>query len=93
MTSALLLLPIFVGSGVALWLVSLVFEAMRPIPSAPTTLGWAPEIPIRYIKVGDCRLRYITAGTGPSVVILHTLRTQLYTAVRPPSTSRSIPAT
>ena len=77
MTSALLLLLIFVGSGVALWLVSLVFEAMRPIPSTPTTLGWAPEIPIRYIKVGDCRLRYITAGTGPSVVLLHTLRTQL----------------
>src|SRR5258707_247778 len=50
---------------------------MRPIPSTPTTLGWAPEIPIRYIKVGDCRLRYITAGTGSSVVLLHTLRTQL----------------
>jgi pimeloyl-ACP methyl ester carboxylesterase len=77
MTSALLVLFIIVGFGVALWLVSLIVEAMRPIPATPTTLGWAPEIPIRYIKVGNCQLRYINAGTGPSVVLLHTLRTQL----------------
>jgi pimeloyl-ACP methyl ester carboxylesterase len=77
MTSGLLVLFFIVGSGVALWLVSLVVEAMRPIPATPTTLGWAPEIPIRYIKVGNCRLRYINTGTGPSLVLLHTLRTQL----------------
>lgn len=77
MTSGLLVVLIVVGSGVALWLVSLIVEAMRPIPATPTTLGWAPEIPIRYIKVGNCRLRYINAGTGPSLVLLHTLRTQL----------------
>lgn len=77
MTPGLLVLLIIVGSGVALWLVSLIVEAMRPIPATPPTLGWAPEIPIRYIKVGNCRLRYITAGTGPSLVLLHTLRTQL----------------
>jgi pimeloyl-ACP methyl ester carboxylesterase len=77
MTSALLAFFIIVGSGVALWLVSLIFEAMRPIPTAPTTLRWAPEIPIRYIKVGDCQLRYISVGAGPTLVLLHTLRTQL----------------
>jgi pimeloyl-ACP methyl ester carboxylesterase len=77
MTSGLLVLFFIVGSGVALWLVSLVVEAMRPIPATPTRLGWAPEIPIRYIKVGNCRLRYINTGTGPSLVLLHTLRTQL----------------
>src|SRR5258708_39558946 len=77
MTSPLLLLLIFVGSGVALWLVSLVFGAMRPIPRTPATLGWAPEIPIRYFKVGDYRLRFITPGTRPRVVLLHTFRTQL----------------
>jgi len=77
MTSGLLVVSIFVGSGVALWLVSLIVEAMRPIPATPTTLGWAPEIPIRYIKVGNCRLRYINTGAGPSLVLLHTLRTQL----------------
>jgi pimeloyl-ACP methyl ester carboxylesterase len=77
MTSGLLVASIFVGSGVALWLVSLIIEAMRPIPAPPPTLRWATEIPIRYIEVGNCRLRYINTGAGPSLVLLHTLRTQL----------------
>ena len=77
MISGLLVASIFVGSGVALWLVSLLVEAMRPIPAPPATLRWAPQIPIGYLKVGNCRLRYINTGTGPSLVLLHTLRTQL----------------
>ena len=40
-------------------------------------LSWAPEIPVRYITVGGARLRYITVGQGPALVLLHTLRTQL----------------
>jgi pimeloyl-ACP methyl ester carboxylesterase len=77
MTAGTLVLFIVVGSGVALWLVSLVVEAMRPTPAPPTTLRWAPEVPIRHVNVGNCRVRYIIAGTGPSLVLLHTLRTQL----------------
>ena len=77
MTSALLILFVIGGSGVALWLGSLILEAMRRAPNTPTTLGWAPEIPIHYIKVGEGRLRYICVGAGPSLVLLHTLRTQL----------------
>jgi pimeloyl-ACP methyl ester carboxylesterase len=75
--SAGLMLFIVVGSGVALWLVSLLVEAIRPIPATPKTLRWAPAIPIRYVEVGNCRLRYINTGTGPNLVLLHTLRTQL----------------
>ena len=34
-------------------------------------------IPIQYIDVNGIRLRYIKAGKGPNLVLLHTLRTQL----------------
>lgn len=52
-------------------------EGLRLIPKAPVTLGWAPEIPINYVEVGGTKLRYIKSGSGPVVVLLHTLRTQL----------------
>ena len=67
----------FVGSAVGLWLVSQITEAMRPVPQTPETLRWAPDIPIGYLDVGGCTLRYIRAGRGPNLVLLHTLRTQL----------------
>jgi pimeloyl-ACP methyl ester carboxylesterase len=57
--------------------VSFVVEALRPVPQAPATLRWAPEIPIRSVAVGGYRLRYIVAGQGPTLILLHTLRTQL----------------
>jgi pimeloyl-ACP methyl ester carboxylesterase len=44
---------------------------------SPSRLRWAPEIPVRFVDVDGMRLRYITAGTGPALVLLHTLRTQL----------------
>jgi len=67
----------FAGIGVGLWLVSFLLEALRPAPPTPSTLRWAPEIPIEYVDVGGNKLRYIKSGTGPVVVLLHTLRTQL----------------
>lgn len=50
---------------------------MRPVPQTPKTLRWAPDIPIGYVDIGGCKLRYIKAGRGPNLVLLHTLRTQL----------------
>lgn len=70
-------LIIFVGFGGTLWLVSFLIEALRPTPHTPSTLRWAPEIPIEYVEVGGNKLRYVKAGTGPVIVLLHTLRTQL----------------
>ena len=67
----------FVGSAVGLWLVSHITEAMRPVPQTPKTLRWASDIPIGYVDIGGCKLRYIKAGRGPNLVLLHTLRTQL----------------
>jgi pimeloyl-ACP methyl ester carboxylesterase len=63
--------------GTAIVLVSFFVEAMRPIPATPERLPWAPDIPIQYVTVNGIRLRYINAGEGPTLVLLHTLRTQL----------------
>jgi pimeloyl-ACP methyl ester carboxylesterase len=62
---------------VALVLISLVVEALRPIPQPPAKLSWAPDIAIRYADVDGVKLRYVKAGAGPDLVLLHTLRTQL----------------
>jgi pimeloyl-ACP methyl ester carboxylesterase len=43
----------------------------------PTTISWAPEVPAHYAIVNGIRIRYVVAGTGPPLVLLHTLRTQL----------------
>src|SRR5215467_7348801 len=77
MNFGLLVLVVFIGLGIGLWLVSYLMEALRPVPQAPKTLRWAPDIPIASLDVGDYRLRYIKAGRGPNLVLLHTLRTQL----------------
>jgi len=45
-------------------------------PSAPP-LPWAPDIPVHYVPVRGTRIRYLVAGSGPALVLLHTLRTQL----------------
>lgn len=65
------------AAGAAIVLVSFFVEAMRPIPATPERLSWAPDIPIQYVTVNGIRLRYINAGEGPTLVLLHTLRTQL----------------
>jgi pimeloyl-ACP methyl ester carboxylesterase len=68
---------IFAAVGLGLWLVSFVVEALRPKPRPPAQLAWAPEIPIDSVEVGGNRLRFIKSGSGPTLVLLHTLRTQL----------------
>ena len=57
--------------------ISMVMEALRKRPEAPASLPWAPDIAIQYVDVDGSRLRYIRAGDGPPLVLLHTLRTQL----------------
>src|SRR5437867_2982862 len=67
----------FLGVLAALVPVSYLVEAFRTTPAAPDRLDWASDVPIRYIEVTGARLRYIVAGRGPALVLLHTLRTQL----------------
>lgn len=57
--------------------VSYLVEAARRPPVAPAVFSWAPEIAVRYLDVDGLRLRYLVAGEGPPLVLLHTLRTQL----------------
>lgn len=68
---------VLIGSMVALWLLSFLFEALRPEPKTPEKLRWAPEIPISYTNIDGNRIRYVKTGQGPTLLLLHTLRTQL----------------
>jgi pimeloyl-ACP methyl ester carboxylesterase len=77
MNELMIAVLVFIAAGVTLPAVSLLVEALRPIPAAPARLRWAPDIPIRHAEVKGVRLRYVTAGHGPVLVLLHTLRTQL----------------
>ena len=77
MSRELLVLILFVAAAVGLWLVSFLVEALRRVPNPPHRLRWAPDIPIAYLDVEGTRLRYVKAGSGPPLALLHTLRTQL----------------
>jgi pimeloyl-ACP methyl ester carboxylesterase len=77
MNFGFLVLIIFVGVGIGLWLVSFLVEALRPSPQVPGALRWASDIPVRFLNLRGYKLRYIQAGQGPNLVLLHTLRTQL----------------
>jgi len=61
----------------ALLVFSYVVEALRPAPKPPKSLGWAPGVSIQYAEIGGAKVRHIKTGTGPNLVLLHTLRTQL----------------
>jgi pimeloyl-ACP methyl ester carboxylesterase len=71
------LLLLIIGSLIFLVLVSFGVEALRRRPTAPTTLYWAPKIRIQTTVIGGNTIRYIKTGRGPTLVLLHTLRTQL----------------
>jgi pimeloyl-ACP methyl ester carboxylesterase len=71
------LLLLLIGSLIFLVVLSFGIEALRRRPTTPTTLYWAPKIPIQTTVIGGNTIRYIKTGKGPSLVLLHTLRTQL----------------
>ena len=62
---------------ILLVIVSFGVEALRQRPNAPTTPYWAPKTPIQTATIGGNTIRYIKTGSGPNLVLLHTLRTQL----------------
>jgi len=70
----LLVLIVCIFAPVAL---SFLMEAARKPPQIPESLYWSKEIPIQYVTIDGMRLRYIKAGQGPALVLLHTLRTQI----------------
>jgi len=64
-------------AGLGVWLFSFVVEFLRRRPKPPPVLRWSASTVINYVKIGGVKLRYIKAGAGPTIVLLHTLRTQL----------------
>ena len=58
-------------------LLSIMMEALRRPPQAPEKLYWSQDIAIQYMSVNGSRMRYIKTGSGPNLVLLHTLRSQL----------------
>lgn len=70
-------LLIAVGVPLAVVAISYLVDAVRPSPPTPGHLSWAPSIPVRWATVDRLKLRYIVAGEGPPLLLLHTLRTQL----------------
>jgi pimeloyl-ACP methyl ester carboxylesterase len=75
MNTTLLIVAVIVIAAPVL--VSLLIETMRTEPDEPAALSWAPDLPIHHTVVDGIRLRYVKTGDGPSLVLLHTLRTQL----------------
>jgi pimeloyl-ACP methyl ester carboxylesterase len=51
-------------------------EALRPRPNTPASLFWGAGVAIGYANLGGIKIRYLKAGSGPNLVLLHTLRTQ-----------------
>jgi pimeloyl-ACP methyl ester carboxylesterase len=47
-------------------------------PNSDYTRTWSPSAEIEYVTLTDgTRLRYLKAGSGPPLILLHTVRTQL----------------
>jgi hypothetical protein len=68
---------IALASFVAPVLTSYAVEALRRRPTAPARALSGPGISIHYANIGGIKMRYLKAGRGPNLVLLHTLRTQL----------------
>ena len=62
--------------AVALVLVSYAVEALRRSRASTSVVG-CPDLSVEYASVDGVRMRYIRTGSGPTLVLLHTLRTQL----------------
>ena len=57
--------------------VSYLVEALRVAPATPQSPTWDPRLGSGFVDADGVRLRYVVAGEGPDLVLLHTLRTQL----------------
>ncbi|PYM08430.1 MAG: hypothetical protein DMD82_02560 [Candidatus Rokuibacteriota bacterium] len=77
MNHGLLATATLAAAAIALWGFSFFVERARRVPEPPKTLPWAPGIPIHYVDVRGCRVRFVKTGQGPNLLLLHPLRTQL----------------
>jgi len=68
---------IALASLVAPVLVSYIIEGLRRRPTSPSTGSWSPGVSIAYADIGGTRVRYLKTGSGPNLVLFHTIRTQI----------------
>jgi len=68
---------IALASLVATVLVSYVVEGLRRRPTSPSAGSWSPGVSIAYADIGGSRVRYLKTGSGPNLVLVHTIRTQI----------------
>ncbi len=68
---------IVAGIGIATWLISFAVDRMRPKAERPQQFSWDPTIKPEYLDLDGTPVRYLKVGSGPTLVLLHTLRTQL----------------
>jgi pimeloyl-ACP methyl ester carboxylesterase len=68
---------IVVAAAIGIVLASYIVEALRPSPTPPESLSWAKGIPVGHAALDGVRVRFIKTGSGPNLVLLHTLRTQI----------------
>jgi pimeloyl-ACP methyl ester carboxylesterase len=73
----MLLIGEVLAALVAVVLASYLIEVLRRKPSAPTRPSWLPSASVDMVDADGIRLRYVAIGEGPTLVLLHTLRTQL----------------
>lgn len=65
------------GLGMVIVGLSYVIESLRRAPVARARASWDPSLRAQYVDADGVRLRYFETGRGQSLVLLHTLRTQL----------------
>jgi pimeloyl-ACP methyl ester carboxylesterase len=73
----MLLIGEVLAALIAVVLASYLIEVLRRKPSAPTRPSWLPSASVDMVDADGIRLRYVAIGEGPTLVLLHTLRTQL----------------
>ena len=78
MTTVVWVVGGIVGIGLVSWLLGFAAERLRSVPVEPAKLSWAsPQMTVEHADLNGVKVRYVKAGKGPNLVLLHTLRTQL----------------
>lgn len=78
MTTVVWVVGGIVAIGLATWLLGFAAAGLRTVPVEPKKLAWAsPQMTVEHADLNGVKVRYVKAGKGPNLVLLHTLRTQL----------------
>ena len=74
------MMRLLVGFGLALvsvFALSYIIDANRTVPEPPQSLSWWPDANVDYVDIEGVTTRFVRAGNGPHIVLLHTFSTEL----------------